>query len=429
MLDTSVLIGSGKQALTTYRDATVIIPLPVIVELEKLKNDPLIGFMARSALRQIEQMDTHKLHKGIILDNNSKVKIEINHIQNLDTLPESVRRRGGTDILIMAVARNFANEHKNSKVTLVSNDLSMRILAATALDLHTMPHAGTSPQGAYTGTAELIVSEEHIDAIYKGETLNINDLPTGQTLTGAHGGAILKTVSNKSAIVKYNHRGEISRSRELKAYGISPRSWKQQIALEHLFNPDIPLVSLGGRAGTGKTLLALAAATHKTVEENTYDKIMVFRPLSPVGNEQLGFLPGTEEEKMSPWGQAISDVMTRIGENTYQELLANETIEVLPVSHIRGRTFHNSFVLIDEAQNLERGTLLSLISRAGEGSKIVLSWDAAQRDNFHIGQHDGIVSLVDILKDKELFAHINLTKSERSPLAELASDILEQNYP
>jgi PhoH-like ATPase len=210
------------------------------------------------------------------------------------------------------------------------------------------------------------------------------------------------------------------------AFGIHGRSAEQRIALDLLLDPEIGIVSLGGRAGTGKSALALCAGLEAVLERRQHRKVIVFRPLFAVGGQELGYLPGTEAEKMSPWGQAVFDTLGAVTtQEVVEEIVDRGMLEVLPLTHIRGRSLHDAFVIVDEAQSLERNVLLTVLSRIGRDSRVVLTHDVAQRDNLRVGRHDGVVAVVEKLKGHPLFAHITLTRSERSPIAALVTEMLE----
>jgi PhoH-like ATPase len=194
-----------------------------------------------------------------------------------------------------------------------------------------------------------------------------------------------------------------------------------------LLDQEIGIVSLGGRAGTGKSALALSAGLEAVLEKRLHKKVVIFRPLYAVGGQELGYLPGTENEKMSPWAQAVFDTLgALVSQQVLDEIIERGLIEVLPLTHIRGRSLHDSFVIVDEAQSLERGVLLTVLSRIGQGSRVVLTHDIAQRDNLRVGRHDGVVAVVESLKGHPLFAHITLTRSERSQIAALVTELLEE---
>jgi PhoH-like ATPase len=209
-------------------------------------------------------------------------------------------------------------------------------------------------------------------------------------------------------------------------FDLHGRSAEQRVALDLLADDDVGIVSLGGPAGTGKSVLALAAGLDAVLEQRTHNRVVVFRPLYAVGGQELGFLPGSESEKMSPWAAAVVDALEAItGPEVVDEVLSRDLLEVLPLTHIRGRSLTDSFVVIDEAQNLERGVLLTALSRLGAGSRVVLTHDVAQRDNLHVGRHDGIASVVDTLKGHPIFGHVTLHRSERSAIAALVTQLLD----
>jgi PhoH-like ATPase len=213
---------------------------------------------------------------------------------------------------------------------------------------------------------------------------------------------------------------------EIEVFGLRGRSAEQRLALDLLLDETIGIVSLGGRAGTGKSALAVCAGLDAVLEKRSHRKLMVFRPLYAVGGQDLGYLPGSESEKMSPWAQAVHDTLDAVTTpDVVQEIIARDMFEVLPLTHIRGRSLHDSFVIVDEAQSLERNVLLTVLSRIGEGSRVVLTHDVGQRDNLRVGRHDGVAAVVERLKGHPLFAHMTLSRSERSPVAALVTEMLE----
>jgi PhoH-like ATPase len=210
------------------------------------------------------------------------------------------------------------------------------------------------------------------------------------------------------------------------AFGLHGRSAEQRVALDLLLDPDVGIVSLGGRAGTGKSALALCAGLESVLERRAHKRVVVFRPLYAVGGQDLGYLPGSENEKMSPWAQAVFDTLgALVSADVMAEVLDRGMLEVLPLTHIRGRSLHDSFVIVDEAQSLERNVLLTVLSRIGAGSRVVLTHDVAQRDNLRVGRHDGVAAVIEALRGHPLFAHVTLTRSERSPIAALVTEMLE----
>jgi PhoH-like ATPase len=210
------------------------------------------------------------------------------------------------------------------------------------------------------------------------------------------------------------------------AFGLRGRSAEQRVALDLLLDPDVGIVSLGGRAGTGKSALALCAGLETVLERRQHKKVLVFRPLYAVGGQDLGYLPGNESEKMNPWAQAVFDTLgALVSSDVVDEILDRGMLEVQPLTHIRGRSLHDAFVIVDEAQSLERNVLLTVLSRIGANSRVVLTHDIAQRDNLRVGRHDGVAAVVETLKGHPLFAHVTLTRSERSPIAALVTEMLE----
>ncbi|HEY8482120.1 MAG TPA: PhoH family protein, partial [Spirillospora sp.] len=239
---------------------------------------------------------------------------------------------------------------------------------------------------------------------------------TGLRLLTEKGSALGRTLPDKSVRLVRGDR---------EVFGLRGRSAEQRIALDLLMDEDIGIVSLGGRAGTGKSALALCAGLEAVMERRRHRKVVVFRPVYAVGGQELGYLPGTENEKMSPWGQAVFDTLSAVTTpEVIDEIVDRDMLEVLPLTHIRGRSLHDAFVIVDEAQSLERGVLLTVLSRIGAGSRVVLTHDVAQRDNLRVGRHDGVAAVVERLKGHPLFAHVTLTRSERSPIAELVTDML-----
>ena len=210
------------------------------------------------------------------------------------------------------------------------------------------------------------------------------------------------------------------------AFGLHGRSAEQRVALDLLLDPEVGIVSLGGRAGTGKSALALCAGLEAVMERRAHRRVVVFRPLYAVGGQELGYLPGNENEKMAPWGQAVFDTLGAVAsQDIIDEVIDRGMLEVLPLTHIRGRSLHDSFVIVDEAQSLEQGVLLTVLSRLGTGSRVVLTHDVAQRDNLRVGRHDGVAAVIEKLKGHPLFAHVTLARSERSPVAALVTEMLE----
>jgi PhoH-like ATPase len=261
-----------------------------------------------------------------------------------------------------------------------------------------------------------------VDTLFAQESV---DLPEAVGLP-VHTGLVLQSERGK-ALGRVTADGRVKLVRgDREAFGIHGRSAEQRIALDLLLDPEVGIVSMGGRAGTGKSALALCAGLEAVLERRQHRKVMVFRPLYAVGGQELGYLPGTEAEKMSPWAQAVFDTLSAVSsKEVIEEVVARGMLEVLPLTHIRGRSLHDAFVIVDEAQSLERNVLLTVLSRIGSGSRVVLTHDVAQRDNLRVGRYDGVVAVVEKLKGHPLFAHVTLNRSERSPIAALVTEMLE----
>ncbi|MDQ6522730.1 PhoH family protein [Nocardioides sp. LHD-245] len=422
VLDTSVLL-ADPAALRRFAEHEVVLPVVVITELEGKRHHPELGYFARSALRMLDEMRVShgRLDAPVpVGDDGGSVRVELNHT-DASSLPSGFRL-GDNDTRILAVARNLADEGHD--VTLVSKDLPMRI-KASAVGLAAEEYRGETVSDSdtgYSGMAEMEVSAADVDELYDDGTLDLADareLPchTGLVLLSERGTALGRVGPDKQVHLVRGDR---------EAFGIHGRSAEQRVALDLLLDPEVGIVSLGGRAGTGKSALALCAGLEAVMERQQHKKVVVFRPLFAVGGQELGYLPGSESEKMSPWAQAVFDTLGALtSREVVDEILDRGMLEVLPLTHIRGRSLHDSYVIVDEAQSLERNVLLTVLSRIGANSKVVLTHDVAQRDNLRVGRHDGVVAVVEKLKGHPLFAHVTLTRSERSPIAALVTEMLE----
>ncbi|MEE1619930.1 PhoH family protein [Zafaria sp. J156] len=419
-MDTSVLI-SDPRAVLRFAEHEVIVPIVVISELEKKRHDPEVGYFARKALRLLDELRIEHggLDKPLPLgEDGGSLRIELNHIST-EVLPVGFR---GTDndSRILAVAKNFSDEGRD--VTVVSKDLPMRV-KASAMGLQADEYRNELVKDSgWTGTAEVDVADDDVVALYNNEAVHIGAAAELPTNTG------LVILSNRgSALGRVGGDGLVRLVKgDRDVFGLHGRSAEQRLAIDLLMDQDVGIVSLGGRAGTGKSALALCAGLEAVMERREHKKVVVFRPLYAVGGQELGYLPGTENEKMNPWAQAVFDTLgALVSENVMEEVVDRGMLEVLPLTHIRGRSLHDSFVIVDEAQSLEKNVLLTVMSRIGQNSKIVLTHDVAQRDNLRVGRHDGVAAVVETLKGHPLFGHITLTRSERSPIAALVTDMLE----
>ena len=421
VLDTSVLLADPR-AIMRFAEHLVILPIVVISELESKRNDPELGYFARTALRLLD--DLRLQHGGLsnpvpLGDRGGTLRVELNHV-SLDVLPAGMRS-SDNDARILAVARNVANDGHN--VTVVTKDVPLRV-KASALGLTAEEYRNELvPDSGWTGVNEISATELEMAALYASEQVPLPEaavLPVNTSLiiTSNRGSALGRVGADQQVRLVRGDR---------EVFGLHGRSAEQRLALDLLMDPEVGIVSLGGRAGTGKSALALCAGLEAVLERHEHRKVVVFRPLYAVGGQELGYLPGSEGEKMNPWAQAVFDTLgSVVSQNVMDEVLDRGLLEVLPLTHIRGRSLHDSFVIVDEAQSLEKNVLLTVMSRIGQRSKIVLTHDVAQRDNLRVGRHDGVVAVVETLKGHPLFGHVTLTRSERSPIAALVTEMLER---
>ncbi|QNE37447.1 PhoH family protein [Leifsonia shinshuensis] len=421
MLDTSVLLSDPK-AIFRFAEHAVVIPVVVVSELEGKRNDPEIGYFARQALRNLDDLRVQheRLDFPIPVGDGGSLRVELNH-SNMSVLPSGMQL-GDNDSRILAVAMNLAND--GLAVTVVSKDLPMRVKASSiGLAAEEYRHEQVVDSG-WTGLAEISLGSDQMSSLYEEEWMRtplVDGLPvnTGLIVHSDRGSALGRVVAD----------GEVKLVRgDRDVFGLHGRSAEQRLAIDLLLDPEVGILSLGGRAGTGKSALALCAGLEAVLERQQHKKIMVFRPLYAVGGQELGYLPGDQGEKMNPWGQAVFDTLgALVSQNVLDEVQDRGILEVLPLTHIRGRSLHDAFVIVDEAQSLERNVLLTVLSRVGQNSRVVLTHDVAQRDNLRVGRHDGVASVIETLKGHPLFAHITLTRSERSAIAALVTEMLEGN--
>ncbi|MCE7082112.1 PhoH family protein [Streptomyces sp. ST2-7A] len=427
VLDTSVLL-ADPSALTRFDEHEVVLPVVVISELEAKRHHPELGYFARQVLRRL---DDHRVRHGRldeplpIGELGGTLRVELNHSDPTILPPTMLNDRGrlaDNDSRILAVARNLQAEGHD--VTVVSKDLPLRI-KASSVGLRAEEYRAelAITESGWTGMTEVTLPGDAVDELFAAEYArdpSVEELPvhTGLMITSERGRALGRVTADGGIRLVRGDR---------EAFGIHGRSAEQRVALDLLSDPEVGIVSLGGRAGTGKSALALCAGLEAVMERRAHSKVMVFRPLYAVGGQDLGYLPGSEAEKMSPWAQAVFDTLSAVtSREVIEEITARGMLEVLPLTHIRGRSLHDAFVIVDEAQSLERNVLLTVLSRIGQGSRVVLTHDVAQRDNLRVGRYDGVAAVVERLKGHPLFAHITLNRSERSPIAALVTEMLEE---
>jgi PhoH-like ATPase len=420
VLDTSVLL-ADPGALFRFEENHVVLPLVVLTELEAKRHHPELGWAARQTLRQLEELRVRHgtIHNPVPINpHGGTVRVELNHV-DAPGMPKALLD-GSNDQRILSVAKSLRSEGRET--VLVTKDLPLRLKAAVVEVPADEYRSELALDPGWTGSVERHVSSETIDRLYTDRVVEIPDLDG----LPCHTGLTLRAGS-QSALGRLHPDGLVRPvDGDHNLFGIRGRNAEQRFATDLLSDPGIGIVSLGGRAGTGKSVLALAAGIEAVLEQETHRKVLVFRPLFAVGGQDLGFLPGDEAEKMSPWAAAVNDALEAMCSDHVIDEIANRGIlEVLPLTHIRGRSLTDTFVIIDEAQNLERGVLLTALSRLGSNSRVVLTHDVAQRDNLRVGRHDGIVSVIDALRGHPLFAHITLERAERSAIASLVTEMLD----
>ena len=408
VIDTSVLLSDPRAPERLAAD--VVIPLQVVSELEGKRTDPELGYFAREALRFLDDLRHQhgRLDSPIPMGGGGTLRVELN-------------THGCTgDTQVLAVARSI-DALDGQDVVLVTKDLPMRVKAAAAGVTADEYNTELLPTVGWTGLEHIDVAPGVVGDLYRDGS------SWCQEADGilCHAGVVVHD-GTSSALTRTDGRGNLTLVRDREAFGVRGRSAAQRVALDILLDPSVGIVSMGGRAGTGKSALALCAGLEEVLENGRHRKIMVFRPMYAVGGQDLGYLPGSEGEKMAPWAQAVFDTLGAVSSpQVIEEVMARGLIEVLPLTHIRGRSLHDAFVIVDEAQSLERQVLLTVLSRIGQGSRVILTHDVAQRDNLRVGRHDGVSSVVEKLKGHHLFAHITLTRSERSEIAALVTEMLD----
>lgn len=419
VLDTSVLL-SDPRALFRFAEHSVVLPVVVVTELERKRHDPEIGYFARQALRHLDELRVEhgRLDFPVPVGSDGTLRVELTNTD--PTVLPAGMRLGDNDTRILAVAMHLSQE--GQAVTVVSKDLPMRVKAAS-LGLHAEEYlAEQAVDSGWTGIASVDLSGDEVSDLYDSEiglSEDVRGLPvnTGLVIHSERGSALGRVTGDGSYKLVRGDRD---------VFGLHGRSAEQRIAIDLLLDPEVGIVSLGGRAGTGKSALALCAGLQSVLEQQQQKKIIVFRPLFAVGGQELGYLPGDQQEKMNPWGQAVFDTLgSVVSSNVLEEVVARGMLEVMPLTHIRGRSLHDAFVIVDEAQSLERNVLLTVLSRIGQNSRVVLTHDVGQRDNLRVGRHDGIASVIETLKGHDLFGHVTLVRSERSAIAALVTDLLE----
>jgi PhoH-like ATPase len=438
VLDTNVLL-HDPQAIFAFDDNEVIIPAVVLEEIDSKKRlaDEL-GRNARSISRLLDKMrEKGHLHEGIALPSGGLLKVELNHRSFMRV--QEMFGEMSNDNRILAVALNYhieqENEPEKQSIVLVSKDVLVRI-KADVLGLQAQDYLSDRvvvSSDFYAGYMTLFVHPAVIDEFYTYRFLTVNNMHLNIRLN-PNEFVILRDEmgTSKSALLKVSQDGARLEPLFLSndpVWGITARNAQQRMALELLLNDDVPLVTLTGKAGTGKTLLALAAGLLKTEDEHKYKKLLIARPVVPMGKD-IGYLPGEKEEKLRPWMQPIYDNLeylfdTKKSGDIDKILMGMGSIQVEALTYIRGRSIPGQFIIIDEAQNLTKHEVKTIVSRVGEGSKIVLMGDPEQIDHPYLDSiSNGLTHIVERFKAEGISGHMTLEKGERSKLAQLAADLL-----
>ncbi|PID50807.1 MAG: ribonuclease, partial [Propionibacteriales bacterium] len=356
VIDTSVLL-SDPRALLRFAEHRVIVPVVVVTELEGKRHHPELGYFARTALRLLDDLRVQhgRLDAPMeINDEGGTLHIELNHAED-DQLPAGFRL-GDNDTRILSVALNYKSEGQD--VVVVSKDLPMRVKAASVGMAAEEYRAEWAIETGWTGMERIDVPTEVVDAVYENGSVELDEVAESPV----HTGVVLHGTSS-TALTRKMPDGSLQLVRsDRDCFGIHGRSAEQRVAIDLLMDESVGIVSLGGNAGTGKSALALCAGLEAVLERNQHEKMIVFRPMFAVGGQELGYLPGTEDEKFSPWGQAVYDTLSSVvSKPVLEEVQARGLLEILPLTHIRGRSLHDAFVIVDEAQSLERNVLLTVL--------------------------------------------------------------------
>ncbi len=435
VLDTSVLI-ADPNCLAAYPECSIVIPLTVIEELDGLKSRPDdVGRAARAALRSLEDLRTRaggSLARPVPLTDDptsSTVHIEINGIQK-HLLNEHGLDAAKPDNRIIGAALGQAS---HAPTRMVSNDAALRLKAAhLGLTAHEHQLVGRHTSTRPLGWTTIDCDPSLVDSVYAGVSVDPDDVTAAGTLA-ENSFAVLRAGSQSALVRCVDDALHLIPPTSPEAWGLRARSKEQRFALELLLDPDVSVIALDGRAGTGKTVMAIAAGLEQVVEQRRYEKLAVYRPLVPVGRADVGFLPGGLDEKLDPWMSAIHDAIValtdqrsnREARTMIDELIARNQLSLESVTFLRGRSLHRQIVVVDEAQNLEPTTLKTILTRIGEGTKVIFTGDTSQIDAPYLGEsNNALAVLIGAFRGQRCFGHITLTACERSEVASLAAELL-----
>ena len=433
ILDTNVLLHDHK-CIYNFEENDVIIPIVVLEELDRFKKgNDLINFQAREFAREMDKMAGEKAFKEGIPLGVKKGKLFVATGKPIPEVMKESFSENTSDHRILAISLHVKSTFPRRQTVLITKDINLR-LKAKSLGLIAEDYENDKVKDIDVLDKGVEIHEDFdralIESLYQHQGIPIDEFPIKEKLP-ANQYFVLRN-GNQSVLAHHDAlSGLIRRVEKQGAYGIEPRNAEQTFSLNALLNPDIKLVSLTGKAGTGKTLLALAAALQ---QHKQYNQILLARPIVPLANRDLGFLPGDINEKIGPYMQPLFDNLGVIKSrfkatskevNNLDDMLKNEQLVITPLAYIRGRSLSDAFFIVDEAQNLTPHEVKTIITRAGEGTKMVFTGDVQQIDSPYLDMlSNGLAYLTDKMKGQEIFAHVNLVKGERSYLAELASDLL-----
>jgi PhoH-like ATPase len=429
VLDTSVYL-TDANSISAFENNDIIIPFKVLEEVDNhKKRQDSVGANARKIIRKLDSLrEKGSLHKGVRLDKGKGLVFVKNCDYTIKELDLSIN-----DNEIISVALDTKRLQPKRKVIVVSRDINMRV-KCDALGLITEDYQVNQivkdTSHIYTGFTEHLVDEPVIDRFYSGEDIYI-EKETALFMPNQFILLVSNQNEKKTALAQFRNYNtplrRINGEHKKGMWGVAPRNKEQIFSLHLLKDPNVKIVTLVGKAGSGKTLLAIAAGLHQTMQTEEYRKLVISRPIQPMGRD-IGFLPGTMEEKMAPWVAPIQDNLQFLMGNDKETLamyLQNGTIEVEALTYIRGRSISNAFIIVDEAQNLTAHELKTIITRVGENTKLVLTGDVEQIDNVYIDEtSNGLTHAVEKFKSYDISGHITLVKGERSKIATIAAKIL-----
>jgi PhoH-like ATPase len=431
VIDTNVFL-SDHNAIHAFKGNDIVIPLKVLEEIDKhKKRQDVVGANARQTIRILDALrEGGNLHDGLKIG-KGKGNLSVKSFDK-ETLPQDLSL-SDPDNQILATALTLIKENPDKKVILVSQDINMRVKCDSLnvpVENYETNQVVDNAEEIYTGTAELTVDDEVIDAFYAGAPLVLSE-QDAKLFANQYVTLVSSVNPSKTALARFkNHQEPLVKVKQFRdgVWGVKARNREQQLALDVLMNDDIKVVSILGQAGCGKTLMAIAAGLQQVLDDGAkYKKLIVARPVQPMGRD-IGFLPGTVEEKLLPWLAPIQDNLEALMNNDKEHLkmLIDEgTIELEALTYIRGRSISNAYILIDESQNLSVHEIKTILTRVGENTKIVLTGDVKQIDVLYLdASTNGLTHAVEKFKQYDIAGHISLVKGERSAVASLAADIL-----